>query len=276
MAKHLLDECIIVSKKFGNDMVLAKNRDRAYKPEIEIVHTLINGVEVVYLHDITTDWSEGMNEYGIGIVNASLLVGYDEKEKSIISKTGKKSQDGERIRHALGHKTIKEALPEVVKYNGGVKGHTFIADPKHLITVEMTSKHTPVIKKQDPSQMYIRTNHGLAHPDAGYTEGPDYKSSVIRRASAKAFIKGLNNWKDTLPALRANKFSHDNPNNMSRDTEKMKTTSQMQLNLTQKIFILNYFGDRVEGFKGVKSELPSDYMPKIKIIIKDLKETPTN
>ena len=109
MAK-LINECIIVSKKFGNDMVLAKNRDRAYKPEIEIVHTLINGVEVVYLHDITTDWSEGMNEYGIGIVNASLLVGYDEKEKQIISKTGKKSKDGERIRHALGHKTLKEAL----------------------------------------------------------------------------------------------------------------------------------------------------------------------
>ena len=99
MANSLLTECIIVSKKFGNDMVLAKNRDRAYNPELEIVHTLINGVEVVYLHDITTDWSEGMNEYGIGIVNSSLLVGYDEKEKSIVSKTGKKSQDGARIRH---------------------------------------------------------------------------------------------------------------------------------------------------------------------------------
>lgn len=270
MAK-LINECIIVSKKFGNDMVLAKNRDRAYKPEIEIVHTLINGVEVVYLHDITTDWSEGMNEYGIGIVNASLLVGYDEKEKQIISKTGKKSQDGERIRHALGHKTLKEALPEVVKYNGGIKGHTFLADAKHLITIEMTSKHTPVIKQQDPSKMYVRTNHGLAHPEAGYTEGPDYKSSVIRRASAKAFIKGLNSWKDVLPTLRTNKFSADNPNNMTRDTEKMKTTSQMELNLTKKIFILNYWGNSVEGFKGVKNELPSDYKPKIQIIVKEIK-----
>lgn len=276
MAKFNLNECIIVSKKFGNDMVLAKNRDRAYKPEIEIVHTLINGIEVVYLHDITTDWSEGMNEYGIGIVNASLLVGYDEKEKSIISKTGKKSQDGERIRHALGHKTIKEALPEVVKYNGGVKGHTFIADPTHLITVEMTSKHKPVIKKQDPSQMYVRTNHGLAHPDAGYTEGPDYKSSVVRRASAKAVVDKIKNWEDELLGLRTNKFSHKNPNNMSRDTDKMKTTSQMQLNLTQKIFILNYWGDRVDSFKGIKSELPSDYMPKIQIKINDLAEKEWN
>ena len=276
MAKINLDECIIVSRKFGNDMVLSKNRDRAYKPEIEVVHTLINGIEVVYLHDITTDWSEGMNEYGIGIVNASLLVGYDEKEKAIISKTGKKSQDGERIRHALGHKSIKEALPEVVKYNGGVKGHTFIADPKHLVTVEMTSKHTPVIKKQDPNDTYIRTNHGIAHPDAGYTEGPDYKSSIVRRASARAVQSKIKKWEDELLGLRSNRFDDDNPNNMSRNTDKMKTTSQMELNLTQKIFILNYWGDRVESFKGVTSDLPSDYMPKIKIRIKELKEESGN
>jgi hypothetical protein len=273
---NLLNECIIVSKKFGNDMVLAKNRDRAYKPLIEVVHTFINGVEVIYLHDITTDWSEGMNEYGIGLVNTSLLVGYDEKEKAIVSKTGKKSKDGIKIRTALGQKTLKGALKAAILTNGGVKGHTFLADPNHLITVEMTSKHTPVIKLQDPSKTYVRTNHGLSHPDAGYTEGPDYKSSVIRRASARAAVDKIKKWEDELLGLRTNRYDHNNINNMSRDTDKMKTTSQMQLNLTEKIFILNYFGDRVEGFKGIRSELPSDYMPKIKIQIKDLAETPTN
>jgi hypothetical protein len=270
---NLINECIIVSKKFGNDMVLAKNRDRAYKPEIEIVHTFINGVEVVYLHDITTDWSEGMNEFGIGLVNASLMIGFDEKEKQIINKTGKKSQDGLRIRYALGQKTLKEAIKSVIKFDGGVKGHTFVADPNNLITIEMTSKHTPVVKQQNPSKLYVRTNHGLAHPDAGYTEGPDYKSSVVRRASARAVIGKLKDWRDELKALRANRFSNDNVNNMSRNTDKMKTTSQMQLNLTKRIFTLNYFGNRVEGFKGIRNQLPSDYIPKIKIIIKDLAET---
>ena len=275
MAK-LLNECIIVSKKFGNDLVLAKNRDRAYKPEIEIVHTLINGIEVVYLHDITTDWSEGMNELGIGIVNTSLMVGYDEKEKAIISKTGRKSKDGIRIRTALGQKNIKDALRAAILTNGGVKGHTFIADPNHLVTIEMTSKHKPVIKIQDPSKMYVRTNHGLAHPDAGYTEGPDYKSSVIRRASARAVVGKMKNWEDELLGLRKNRFSHDNPNNMSRDTDKMMTTSQMQLNLNQKIFTLHYFGDRIEAFRGIRSELPSDYMPKIHIKVKDIAEKEWN
>jgi hypothetical protein len=273
MANSLLNECIIVSKKFGNDMVLAKNRDRAYNPELEIVHTLINGVEVVYLHDITTDWSEGMNEYGIGIVNSSLLVGYDEKEKSIVSKTGKKSQDGARIRHSLGHKTIKEVIPEIVKYDSGIKGHTFVSDGKHIVSVEMTSKHTASIKKQDTNKLLVRTNHGLVHPDAGYTEGEDYKSSVIRRATAKAFLKKLNKAgdEDVLKIMRTNKFEQTNPNNMARDTDKMKTTSQMLLNLTKKIFILNYFGDRVDGYKGIKSDLPSDYKPKIQIIVKKIK-----
>lgn len=267
---NLITECIIVSKKFGNDMVLAKNRDRTYKPLIEIVHTLINGIEVVYLHDITTDWSEGMNEYGLGIVNTSLMVGYDEKEKELIDKTGKKSQDGSRIRHALGHKTIQEAIKEVINHDGGIKGHTFIADPNHLVTVEMTSKHKPVIKKQNPSKIYVRTNHGLSHPDAGYTEGPDYKSSIVRRASARSIIGQLKDWNKELLALRTNRFSNENPNNMSRDTDKMKTTSQMQLNLTKKIFVLNYFKDRVEGFEGIKKQLPSDYKPKIKIIAKEI------
>ena len=140
----------------------------------------------------------------------------------------------------------------------------------------MTSKHKPVIKVQNPTKTYVRTNHGLAHPDAGYTEGPDYKSSVIRRATAQSVQSKIKNWEDELLGLRSNRFSHDNPNNMSRDTDKMKTTSQMELNLTQKIFILNYWGDRTEGFKGIRQELPSDYMPKIKIEIKDLAEKEWN
>ena len=66
--------CIIVNKRVGDRIILAKNRDRAYKPSLEIVHTIIDGVEVVFLRDTITDWSEGLNEYGIGIVNTALMV----------------------------------------------------------------------------------------------------------------------------------------------------------------------------------------------------------
>ena len=76
----LINECIIVSKEVKDKFILAKNRDRAYKPKLEVVHTILDGVEVAYLHDTITDWSEGMNEFGIGVVNAALLVGHDEAE----------------------------------------------------------------------------------------------------------------------------------------------------------------------------------------------------
>ena len=33
--------------------------------------------------DVDTDWSEGMNEFGIGLVNSALFVKRDEKEKKL-------------------------------------------------------------------------------------------------------------------------------------------------------------------------------------------------
>ena len=71
MAK-IIQECIIVSKEVGDKFILAKNRDRAYKPKLEVVHTIIDGIEVAYLHDMITDWSEGMNANGIGVVNSEI------------------------------------------------------------------------------------------------------------------------------------------------------------------------------------------------------------
>jgi hypothetical protein len=69
----LMAECIGITMRVGGTVILAKNRDRAYKPDLEVVHTQENGTELAYLHDITTDWSEGMNEHGIGIVNTALI-----------------------------------------------------------------------------------------------------------------------------------------------------------------------------------------------------------
>ena len=44
--KKLLNECIIVAKRVGDTLIMAKNRDRAYKPQLEVVHEIIDGVEV--------------------------------------------------------------------------------------------------------------------------------------------------------------------------------------------------------------------------------------
>jgi hypothetical protein len=263
-----VNECIIVSKEINDKFILAKNRDRAYEPEIEIVHELINGVEVCYLHDITTDWSEGMNGYGIGIVNTALMVGYDEEEKKIVKKTGKPSKDGKKIREALSKRTLKEAVISATKYEGGIKGHTFISSPQHMITIETTSKHRPKLKLVNMKHPLVRTNHGHIYTTAGYTEGPDYTSSKIRKISAEKQVEKAEDWGQLAPLMRSKFYDYNSPLNMKRDTKKMKTSSQLVLNLTDRIFYLTYFEKNVKRYAGIKNLLPNGYQPLIKIKVK--------
>lgn len=258
--------CIIVSKKVGDTTILAKNRDRAYKPVLEIVHTIVDGVEIAYLHDVTTDWSEGMNEFGIGILNTALMVGYDEVEKKIVKKRGKPSKDGAKIRKALAQKTMKDAIEVATKFMSGVKGHTFISNPNKMVSIETTSKHKPKFEIHPVDKTTVRTNHGHIHYDAGYTKGPDYLSSKIRKISTEKIIKKANGKNEVLPYMRKQFYKKDSNLNMRRDTEKMFTSSQIMLDLTNRELTLNYFKDKVEEFKGIKTVLPKGYQPKIKVI----------
>jgi hypothetical protein len=266
----MITECIIVSKEVDNKFILAKNRDRAYNPTLEIVHTMIDGVEVVYLHDTTTDWSEGMNEYGIGIVNSALMVGHDESEHKIVKKGGKPSKDGARIRRVLAKKTLKDALKVVLAKSGtnnGIKGHTFVSTPKYMVSVEQTSQHSPQLKLQNVENPIVRTNHGHMFTDAGYTHGYKYLSSKMRKVSAEKQIDKVEDWKEIAAAMRKEFFKTDSHLNMKRDTKEMWTSTQTVLNLTDRIFQLTYFKDKVEEFKGVVTKLPEGYTPKIKIEI---------
>jgi hypothetical protein len=47
----------------------------------------------------------------------------------------------------------------------------------------------------------------------------------------------------------------------------MWTSTQTVLNLTDRIFQLTYFKNKVEEFRGVVNKLPDGYTPKIKIEI---------
>ena len=133
-------ECIAMAKSFGNDIVLAKNRDRNYSPEIKIVKELTGyGVELCYIVDMKTDWSEGMNDKGIAIINSALFVHRDEKEKKL-SKKQKQSKDGVRIREALAKTKLVDVIDTILNFHGGVKGHTIVTDGKKLISIEEAKK----------------------------------------------------------------------------------------------------------------------------------------
>ena len=150
-----LNECVIAALQLPEGMFLAKNRDRGYKAKVEVLHELINGTEVLLWHDLDTDWSEGINEYGIGIINSSLLVRKDEKEskevndkKSKINK--KKTTDGKKIRMALSFTNIKDVIDCLLgKFNGGnpLKGQTLVSDGKEVYALEVPAKYDPVVEK---------------------------------------------------------------------------------------------------------------------------------
>jgi hypothetical protein len=257
--------CIIVSKSVDGSRILAKNRDRAYKPSLEIVHTIIDGVEMVYLRDTITDWSEGMNEYGIGLVNTALMVGYDENEKKIVKKGGKPSKDGKKIRKALSQKNVRDVIESAISFGGGIKGHTFISTPHKMISIETTSKHTPKFNLH--TNDVVRTNHGHFYYDAGYTKGRDYLSSKLRKISTEKLIKSAKSTDNILPLMRTKLYKHNSNLNMLRDTDKMFTSSQLLMDLTNRTFKLTYRKDKVEEYFGIKRILPKGYEPKIKIIV---------
>jgi len=64
--------CVILCTKINGKQILAKNRDRSYKPSIEIIHEIVNGIEVAYIKDKISGWIEGMNENGFALVNSTL------------------------------------------------------------------------------------------------------------------------------------------------------------------------------------------------------------
>jgi hypothetical protein len=282
---ELINECTIVGIKLDDGIVLAKNRDRGYEANVEIVHKLIDGVEIVYWRDIDTDWSEGMNEYGIGIVNSSLMVVQDEKEgdkvkKEKKEKTGKKkfAADGEKIRKALTYKTLPKVVKSIISFVGkdkkdvGLKGETIVSDNKNIYVVELTRKHTPIIKKlKDESKLIVRTNHGIYQKSAGYTSGDKRKSSVSRMKLAKEHLKDVKTDQEIIDRLKE-KYKKDpflNPYR-TKNMYNMWTTGQIMMNLEKKIVTVR-MDNKMGNFLGIKNELPEGYEPKIKIKVESEK-----
>ena len=282
----IISECTIAAVRLNNNVILAKNRDRGYEARVEIVHELIDGVEVVYWRDIDTDWSEGMNEYGIGIVNSSLIVNQDEKEGKEVQKkrnndateTKIKSYDGEKIRKALTHKTLPQVIKSIVGFSGkdkkdvGLKGETFVSDSNNVYVIEMTSKHSPIIKKlKKDSKLVVRTNHGIYHKKTGYTSGEKRTSSVMRMELAKKHLENVKTDRDVIDKLKE-KYENDpflNPYR-TKNMYNMQTTGQIMMNLDKKevtVRMDNEMGELV----GIKTKLPKRYQPKIKIKVESEK-----
>ena len=92
--------CVILYTKINGKIILAKNRDRIYKPSIEIIHEIIDGIEIVYIKDKQSGWIEGMNSLGFGLVNATLDV-KDSKNKTFKTKKHRSKYKSNKIFQTL-------------------------------------------------------------------------------------------------------------------------------------------------------------------------------
>lgn len=274
--RNLINECIIIGGQLHGSNFLGKTRDRNYKPDLQIVRKLMpNDLEIIYIHDQTSDYLEGMNSSGIGIVNAALLVSADEKAaKSYWDRSKKKgaSKDGPRMAKALECDNLRDAIQSLISYEDGIKGHTFVGDGNVIYSIEMTSKHNPVIKKINlENDFTIRTNHGHDHITAGYSpekHPEDYISSKIRQAAAQsALSKYDDDYEKIMPKLAKQYFDPNSNYNMLRKVDKkggMRSTSQVLMNLKDKELICYLIPDE-SNFTGINDETPEDYTPKINL-----------
>ena len=197
-----VEECVVCAKQFGEDVVLGKNRDRNYAPTLKVVRELTSeGVELCYVVDQDTGWSEGMNSEGIGIVNSALMVKRDEKEKKIAKKTKKPSKDGIRIKEALSKKTLNEVVESLLNFDDGVKGHTIVSDGTTTKIIENTSKTEPTVTQTELTEPVVRTNHGVADPTSGYAPGNDRDSSEIRMKNAEQLVNDADVYEEMFPAF---------------------------------------------------------------------------
>jgi hypothetical protein len=274
MKRHL-EECIAIASLFGNDMIIGKNRDRNYKPNLKVVRELTGyGVELCYVIDEDTDWSEGMNSHGIGIVNSALFVKRDEKDFDKSKKKKAMSKDGARIREALAKTTLHDVVKSLVSYHGGIKGHTLVGDGKKLVIIENTSRVKPVVKIKDLSkEPIVRTNHGIEHTEQGYQGGADKLSSELRLMNALNVLHQTPHYKELFPAFYNHKQDKGPKYDLVRAQNKLWTSSQILMNLN-KMEIILYLVPGAVKFLGIENRLPNDYDSKLSFIVKEYEHTP--
>lgn len=217
-----------------------KNRDRNYIPEISFKKKIVNGTEVLYFWDNVTQYCEGLNSFGVGILSASLMVLDDEKEITTRNKTP--SKDGKKIKKALSHSDIKSVVNSLITQK--LTGNTLIFNRNQMFLLEgawekggyKEENFKYKVKEIPKNQIVVRTNHGIWIPEAGHQYVKDDVSQIFSRVSSEfrrilAIIAGRNakSPEELLDNLTIN-YTNDGQLNALRTTtekKKMRTTSQI-------------------------------------------------
>lgn len=267
--------CIIVLKKINGKNILAKNRDRNYKPKIQIIHELRNGIEIAYIRDMNTEWCEGLNQHGIGIINAALEIEYDENPTAVDNDIHEESK--QKYLNALAKASPEEMIDNMFSskfYNDiSLQGHNIIAGSRFGLHLESKTNVKPEAKIL-LDDTYIFTNHGINLKNTGYLYGVPLISSILRKKLIEnEFANNQINEVDEVFKLMNKNYGniiidyHPYRNNK----KVIWTTGQLLLNLTDKVLMYRYDVEN-SYFEGIINKLPINYVPIIKIDVKSTKK----
>jgi hypothetical protein len=229
--------CIIVAKYFdGIGWAGAKNRDRKYIPTLDFLIEDVGDVERCMMHDQITGYKEGINSYGLSILNTSLDVLEDEPE--VESGKAKNSPDGQAIAEALAMKDPLDAVKHLIKKK--LVGCTIVFNKEDMYLIEAadqdgTRSYEFVVKKIAKKNIVARTNHGIYLPWASFqrVEGDEEQtldriSSEARLLQAEEVVKNAKSPQDLVDGLCQVNVNNPQLNIMRFSTEenKFRTTSQ--------------------------------------------------
>lgn len=285
--------CVILYTTVNGKKILAKNRDRIYHPNIEIIHEIIDGIEVIYLMDKKTGWIEGMNENGLALLNATLNMKDSDSRSFINTRKNVLKKKKNKIFNALKNTTKKNIFYNLINKsqdpNSVLEGNTLVHCNNDIYHIENNIDNQFNIRNIKKS--IVLTNHSNYLPNLGYTKGKKGLSSYLRQKLVEMKLKKkhsqannnneiydylindvLNiyspNIDPRLQPYRDEKLVKNSFPNLEKDAVIIYTTGQILCNVTDKEFV--YYYDKNNSVK-VKyiNKLPTSYVPKIRVIIKE-------
>lgn len=197
----------VIALKYIKDIgwIGGKNRDRNYEPTINIKQSFKHDIERILMWDEKTKWTEGVNENGVSILNATVMVCKDEKEGDKAKKSSSStfySPSGKSIRTALFEKNPKSAMMKLIELE--TEGNSIIYDKDVAYLLEATVDDGAYIHKYikcDKDIGYVRTNHGHLLPNTGYPKNTDDEYMRKSRISSEKRFEVVNNGIDDVESI---------------------------------------------------------------------------
>jgi hypothetical protein len=283
--------CVILYTEIDGKQILAKNRDRAYKPNMAIVHEIINGIEVAYIMDLKSGWIEGINELGTAMVNSSMNVNDGVVRKKKTPEQLKMKKERNKFYQSLiekdKEKVLKNLTDEPYSSNYVLEGHTILVFNDKIYHIETDVKRKYAIEKINKETVYA--NHGINFKNEGFVHGRKGFSSFIRKKliekeldhhthtkmNAEIYDDFMSdimnvNYKNIDPRFHSYRDKNTTlKQNKDLDIKQVfvNTTGQILINVTDRELVYYHDKNNSEKVKYV-NKLPRDYVPKIRVMIR--------